>query len=235
MRLKRVGAGLHVCAGVVLVALLFYPVRSGLIKLIMVASAATVLIGLCFWIRKPVVRFLALGVLLAAGLAVLFLPGRSVPTSELQRKYVDALRSYEGVSYVWGGEGRLGVDCSGIVRSAWVDSHLRLGMSSASPELIRRAISTWWFDASAKELSAGFSGRTRQLHSAKSIRVNQDQGLQPGDVAVVAQGVHALAYLGDHTWIEADPGAKKVIVIKTSDANPWLDSSAIFVRWRALD
>ena len=56
-----------------------------------------------------------------------------------------------------------------------------------------------------------------------------------GDFAIVARGVHALAYLGDHTWIEADPGAGKVIVVRTSDKNTWLDSSAVFVRWRDLD
>src|SRR5207253_6882972 len=105
------------------------------------------------------------------------------------------------------------------------DSQLRLGSKTGNPRLIRSAMSAWWFDASAKELSLGFGGRTRKLHTAKSIRANRDEQLSPGDFAIIARGVHALAYLGDHSWIEADPGIGKVIIIPTNDKNSANSSS----------
>ena len=235
MHLRRILAGTHFCLGALLIALLVYPIRSGGIRLLIVCSASAFLIGLSMWIRNRRVRWGFLGILLLTGLAIAFLPGKSVDQTRLRAEYVGALRRYEGDRYVWGGENGRGVDCSGIVRAAWIDSQFRLGIKTGNPRLIRGAMSAWWFDASAKELCLGFGGRTRELHTAKSIRANRDEQLSPGDFAIIAHGVHALAYLGDHTWIEADPGIGKVIIIPTNDKNPWLDSSAVFIRWRALE
>jgi len=234
MSLRRVTPVLYACCAVLLVGLITYPVRSGPVRLLIVLAGAVVIFGGLFFFKNKFVRWAGVSIILV-GFALLFLPGRSLSGQELQSAYVQALRRYEATRYVWGGENALGVDCSGIVRAAWFDTQMRLGIKSANPLLLRRALTTWWFDASARELAAGHSGRTRVLHSAHSIRANQDAGLFPGDFAIVARGVHALAYLGDHTWIEADPGTRKVIVIKTSDASAWLDSSAVFVRWAELD
>jgi hypothetical protein len=235
MRLRRILAGLHFCLGALLFALLVFPIRSGMIRLLIAVSAGVFLVGLSMWVRNLRVRYGFLGILLLAGLAIAFLPAKSVDQARLRVHYVDALRRYEGDRYVWGGENGRGVDCSGIVRAAWIDSQWRLGIKTGNPQLIREAVSAWWSDASAKELSLGFGGRTRELHTAKSIRAHGDEKLSPGDFAIVAHGVHALAYLGDHAWIEADPGIGKVIVIPTNDKNAWLDSPAVFIRWRALE
>jgi hypothetical protein len=235
MRSKRIGAGLYFCSVALLLALLIFPIRSGLVRLLIVSSAAAVLIGPVIWIRNARLRFALPGVLLLTILAIALLPGKQGNPAELRTQFVKALRRYEGNRYVWGGENGRGVDCSGIVRAAWIDAQFRLGIKTTNPRFLRNALSVWWHDASAKELSLGFSGRTRELHSANSIRANGDAQLLPGDFAIVARGVHALAYLGEHTWIEADPGLRKVIVIPTSGSNPWLDSTAVFVRWRELD
>jgi hypothetical protein len=221
--------------GALFIALLVYPIRSGVVRMLIICSASVIVIGLSMWIRNLRVRGGVWGGLLLTSLAIAFLPGKSVDQARLREEYVSALRCYDGDRYVWGGENGRGVDCSGIVRAAWIDAQFRSGIETGNLRLIRRAMSAWWFDASAKELSLGFGGRTRELHTAKSIRANGDEQLAPGDFAIVARGVHALAYLGDHTWIEADPGIGKVVIIATTDKNPWLDSPAVFVRWRALE
>lgn len=226
---------MHVSAALIWVALIIYPIRSGPIKLLMLSSAIAAWGGLFLWIRNRKLRWALAMALSSAALSVAFIPDRPPPISKLRSEYVNALRAYEGTRYVWGGESWMGVDCSGIVRSAWIKAHLRVGITSVRPDLFRRALTLWWFDSSAKELALGYGGRTRTVHEAKSIQAQRDDGLQPGDIAVVGRGTHALAYLGKHTWIEADPGVQKVIVLKTSDGNPWLVSSAVFVRWRALD
>jgi hypothetical protein len=232
---KRVMVVLYACCAALLIGLLLFPVRSGAIRLLIIASAVVAIFGAPLFLRSNSARIVVLSMMALACGAITFLPGRSPSVEQLRPAFVEALRRYEGDRYVWGGENARGVDCSGIVRAAWFDAHMRLGLGSANPQLVRDALSIWWFDASAKELSAGYGGRTRALHSARSIRANNDEGLLPGDFAIVARGVHALAYLGNQTWIEADPGARKVIVIKTSDANAWLDSSAVFVRWTELN
>jgi energy-coupling factor transporter transmembrane protein EcfT len=235
MRPKRIWVGLYFCCVALLLALLVFPIRSGLVRLLIVFSGAVVLFGAFVWIRTLRLRFALAGVLILIILAIALLPGKQGNPTELRTEFVRALRRYKGNRYIWGGENGRGVDCSGIVRTAWIDAQLRSGIKTANPRLLRNAVSAWWHDASAKELSLGYSGRTRELHAAKSIRANEDARLLPGDFAIVARGVHALAYLGEHTWIEADPGLGKVIVIQTSDPNSWLDSSAVFVRWRDLD
>ena len=234
-RYWKILAALHVCALVALIALLADPIRSGLIKLLIVALSVGVSAGLIFWIRKKSVRLICLVAVLLVAAVVTFKPVQPKPPEQVRSDYVEALRRYEGVRYVWGGETKRGVDCSGIVRAAWVDSQLRLGAKSASATPIRNAFATWWFDASAKELGAGYRARTVELHQSKSIRANQDRALSPGDFAIVANGTHALAYLGNHEWIQADPSAQKVIIVSTTNRNTWLDAPAVFMRWSALE
>lgn len=141
MRLRRILAGIHFCLGALLIVLLIYPIRSGGIRLLIVFRASAFLIGLSMWIRNWRVRCGFLGILLLTGLAIAFLPGKSVDQTRLRAQYVDALRRYEGHGYVWGGENGRGVDCSGIVRAAWIDSQLRLGIKTGNPRLIRGATS----------------------------------------------------------------------------------------------
>src|SRR5687767_2770795 len=205
MRAKRILVALYFCSIVLLIALLVFPIRSGLIRLLIVGSAAAVFAGAAIWVRPWRVKCLLLGGLALAIGAVALLPARPIDAGQLRNQYVQALRSYDGTRYVWGGENQLGIDCSGIVRAAWVDCQFRLGIKTANPQLLRSAFEAWWFDSSARNLSSGYSGRTRELHSGKSVRANEDRGLLPGDFALVANGVHALAYLRDQKWIEADP------------------------------
>ena len=67
------------------------------------------------------------------------------------------------------------------------------------------------------------------------VRVINTGVLLPGDLAVVGNGAHVMAYLGDNQWIEADPGKRLVIKLHVSDKNPWLDSKPLVVRWAALN
>ena len=44
-------------------------------------------------------------------------------------------------------------------------------------------------------------------------------------------GVHVLAYIGNKTWIEADPN----IEVKTPARNAWFNMPVHVMRWRALE
>src|SRR5580658_7227415 len=62
-----------------------------------------------FPIRTGITRHLTV-------LLVAVCPGKPYDVHALRIAYVDRLRAYVGVKYVWGGENMLGVDCSGLVR-----------------------------------------------------------------------------------------------------------------------
>jgi hypothetical protein len=72
--------------------------------------------------------------------------------------------------------------------------------------------------------------------SAASIDRLDLSTLQPGDLAVTEDGIHVLAFLGDRRWIEADPEAGGVAVVRVpASANAWFETPVRLMRWRILD
>jgi hypothetical protein len=55
-------------------------------------------------------------------------------------------------------------------------------------------------------------------------------------LAVTADGVHVLAYLGQGQWIQADPGVHRVIIEHaTTSRSSWFDARVKVRRWKVLD
>ena len=136
--------------------------------------------------------------------------------------------------YEWGGEGRGGIDCSGLPRKALLDATLERGLATANPTLLRRAVGLWWNDLSARAIGARHRKSTVSVTSGEAIRSMDVAPLSPGDLAVTTDGVHLLAYLGDDRWIQADPLAGEVITVGSDDDNSWLRKPVNIVRWRVL-
>jgi hypothetical protein len=76
---------------------------------------------------------------------------------------------------------------------------------------------------------------TRRLFTASSINALDLAKILPGDFAVTVGGVHTLAYLGDKTWIEADPNVKRVVKFSIPAMSPWFDQPVYIVRWHELE
>ncbi|MBD2295408.1 C40 family peptidase [Anabaena sphaerica FACHB-251] len=134
------------------------------------------------------------------------------------------MNSFLGTNYLWGGENKLGIDCSGLVRQGLVGANLKYGLLSLNPQLIREGISIWFFDASAEALASEYRNKTKVIMKANSINELDHEKIQPGDIAVTQDGTHTLAYIGNQTWIEADPNYLKVIQLQVSDKNnPWFN------------
>ncbi len=91
------------------------PVNSTSTRLLLLAAVVVSWSGLVFlsWKYRPI----RLAVLALSAIAVvpLLLPGRSLDREGLRTDYLDALHSYEGCPYHWGGESRRGIvrDCPG--------------------------------------------------------------------------------------------------------------------------
>ena len=123
---------------------------------------------------------------------------------------------------------------SGLVRKGLVWGQLWHGLRTLNGKPIRDAVALWWNDCSALALRDGHRGWTVELFRQASVGATDHARLRPGDLAVTAGGSHVMAYLGQRTWIEADPGAGQVIEVVLPTENPWFKTPVVFVRWKWL-
>jgi hypothetical protein len=222
-----------VCAAVVGVAL--YPIRHTSLRMALVGGVFGLWAGalFLFWDRL-LARLLCLLVAVAASV-LLLLPTRSIDTDALRTEYVRALQSYQGTPYVWGGETKLGIDCSGLVRAGMIDAEAREAIRAQNFVLLRKAASLWWNDFSAEAMADEYQGRTRKVGEFASLNETDYRQLLPGDLAVTSGKQHVLAYIGDKTWIEADPQAMKVVSVKAPSQDGWFVQQVQVMRWRILE
>jgi hypothetical protein len=166
----------------------------------------------------------------------LICPGRNYATETLRTAYVASLRSFEGTRYIWGGENKRGIDCSGLVRAGLVKATFQQGLLTLNPGLVRYSLSLWWHDSSAEALGEEYRHQTKRFMTMASINGLDQSKILPGDIAVTVSGVHVLAYLGNREWIEADPHFGRVVVVKTpATKNPWFEESVHILRWKQLE
>lgn len=164
------------------------------------------------------------------------LPGKPFDQPELRAHYVDAMRGFEGTRYLWGGEGRKGIDCSGLPRRALRKSLLEDGWSHGNGSAFREWARQWWFDTSAKAMGEGYRGFTRPISVEGKLKELDFNRLKPGDLAVTRSGVHVMIYVGNGNWIQADPKPGKVVISQpSSDPSVWFDMEVSVHRWTVLE
>lgn len=212
-----------------------YPVSYGLTRLFLVVAVPVLLVGSVFILRNRKILRLFPIVILAIVAIALILPGRSQDPEGLRKLYIDSLRSYEGTTYVWGGENSFGIDCSGLVRKGLINAHMRQGLTGLNPSGLRNALKLWWYDCTAEALKDGYRSWTRQLFTANSVNEIDHDRLTAGDLAVTSNGVHVMVYLSNNQWLEADPGVSKVITVEVPTDNDWFKVPVSIVRWKALE
>ena len=183
---------------------------------------------------RPGLRLLVAAAPLAAILPFA-LPGKPLPSGELRAAYLSGMRSFDGTRYLWGGEGRLGIDCSGLPRRALRDALWAEGWKHANGRAFRMWLDLWCHDSSARAMSRGYRGRTRPLHQAGPLWELADRPILPGDLAIRTDGVHVVVYLGDGEWIEADPTWGRVHIWRAQASDgPWYEPMTLH-RWVSLD
>ena len=220
------------------IALTLWPVTYRSTRAAQIILFVGIVLGSAALWRK---RWLRVGIGASAVLLVAmgFWPGRSADSRSLRNRYSHELTSYIDVRYVWGGENRIGIDCSGLVRRAWIHALWKEGLFTVNPGLIREAANLWWNDASARALASQHRQQTRFVVEVEALTPSNPSPLLPGDLAVTMDGIHVLAYLGSNKWIEADPDLGRVVLLPTAtpsdDSNVWLKVPVRVVRWTLLD
>ena len=220
----------------VIICLIFsFPVACWTTRLLLLICVVSLWLWGAFLLRRRRAWVAAVLVSGVVALVWLCLPGRPGDDDALRSTYVQCLKDYTGTRYVWGGENRLGIDCSGLVRRGFINANAKMGLRTFNPELVRTSLSLWWHDCSARALRDGYRGLTTRILSAPSINSIDHDAILAGDLAVTANGVHVLAYLGGNLWIEADPIAKRVITVEVPSSNAWFTMPVQLVRWSRMN
>jgi hypothetical protein len=227
-------AGWFWLAAAIFVPVSLFVTRAGSLALIGLLYAGT----LALWWRVRWLRWslLALGALVTA---FFFLPGREdYDRFALRAEVARCVEHYEGVRYAWGGENRLGVDCSGLVRRGIIEGLAWQGLATVNPHLLRLSAAIWWRDLSTREMAGGNIKSLRKVCDAPTLDGLKDKNLHMGDFAVTQDGAYVLAYVGEHTWMEADPepGKMKVVRLRLGrDKSAWFQTPVTVLRWRCLE
>lgn len=216
--------------------LVFSPVSSGTTRGFSLVLLAAVYFGaLALVWRWKWARWALIAILVAAAV-FLVLPGRDkTDPHALRMAYVQSLLRYRGAPYVHGGESWKGADSSGLVRRGLIESAFARGLRTLDPGLVRGALTLWWHDASARALVEWQRDIADHLFDAPSLNALDPRHILPGDIAVMANGAHILAYLGDRTWVQADPNVGRIVTVTIpADGNPWFVQPVRLFRWQLL-
>jgi hypothetical protein len=232
---RRVFVGTWLAAFPLLLVLWYYPVVTHRLRVETLIVALFILGGALIMVWKYCkVRWLVMGLYVAVAIFLIF-PGRQVNRAELRDAYGEAMKSYEGTRYVWGGESCTGIDCSGLIRKGWEDALMHEGILTFNSSLIRESNWLYWNDTTAKVMGEGYLGRTVPVATCSSLNTLDYTLVQPGDLAVTEDGSHIVAYLGNKTWIAADPGVGRVTTFTVPEKhNGYFWMPMQIVRWKIL-
>ena len=225
----------------VLIFAWLWPVNNGVTRRLIVLGAWGVFIEILsgaywLWQKKSKWCFVLIPVLIGL-LTWVFVPALHYTPlfDKLQDSYVAELRSYDGTRYLWGGESRFGIDCSGLPRKAIRNALLKTGLKEMNRDFLFLALKNWWFDTSAKALAQGYRDYCFPLNLAGTVASAPEKALKPGDLAITDDGVHVMVYLAPDEWISADPGQGKVVIEHPSESkNPWFVRPVHFYRFSLL-
>ena len=155
----------------------------------------------------------------------------------LREVYYKRLHAFIGTPFAPGGETNVGIDCSGLARTALWQAMGREGIKEANPRLLGEKLwSFWWHDVSAGDIDEDKYGYTRVIGHASKLAGYDTSLLEIGDMAV-ASGTHVMVYYGKGQWIEASPHDGKVVVNKApaSSKRGYFQVPVRLIRWRIFD
>lgn len=212
-----------------------YPIASKPVHVTQLVIYLAAYVWLVVILRKRRTAIIGLIFLPVIVLGMYFAPAKPIESAELKNLYMRNLSRYQGTLYIWGGENRIGIDCSGLPRKSLRLAYLELGVKTFNGACVREYVRQWWHDASAKALSQGYRGYAVSLGMEGKVSTVDDSKLEPGDLAITKSGVHVMVYFGTGKWIQADPEMLRVVILDgRTSSNRWFSAPVKFYRWSAF-
>lgn len=219
-----------------IIAMVVWPFHDAVLRYGLPLSLAVCWVAsLSYAWRWKAARF-SLWILPVLAAAPFFLPSKPMDPAKLHDRYISALRRLEGTPYLWGGESRWGIDCSGLPRRALRNALRETGVRTANGAAFREWGRQWWFDSSAKALGENYRGFTRPLGVAGKLEDLDTSSLSAGDLAVTDDGKHVMVFMEADKWIQANPVTWKVDIGRpVPDENVWFNARVTVHRWMVLE
>lgn len=207
----------------------FLAVVNNMVRLAVVAAVVFAVVGLALLaVQFKPLRVVVALVVVAFVIVVVAPIGADGPT--LQQQMVKEIVRYDGVPYEWGGESLVGIDCSGLPRSARRSAAVTLALQKVDPGLLRFAALDWLVDVPARGFLEGRG--TVRVAAADRAALLPPEALVPGNLIATADGSHVMVVLDATHLIEADPLPNKVIIAPIDDLkNPWMTTKVVAVRF----
>ncbi len=220
---------LLVCGIIAIICVVIQPIHSRPI-LLLLAALWFVVIGSSVALMKNYKQKVLACICVLLPLLPLVNQGEVNP-KDLTHMYVENLKSSSGIEYVWGGEGWMGLDCSGLPRRSMIKALFKYTYLKFNGQALIACFDLWINDASAKEFLNGYGGRV--VVDGTRYKINSVRSdVKAGDIAVTYGGVHVMAYLDKQTIIQAEPERSKVVIDKIPCDNSWYDADVCLIRWK---
>lgn len=219
---------LFIITFLILVVALIQPLHSKRVCLTILFTSLNAIVLLFFLIKKRVL-YCAFGFAIFL-FAIPWVAQRKIEEKTINEMYVKELTFYVNTNYVWGGEGFLGIDCSGLPRSAMIKALYKYGIYYFNGKALTYATNLWWNDASAKEMLSGYKGKL-QVEEAEYTINSAPPNRQAGDLAITATGLHVMVYLDNKTIIQSDPVREKVVIDNLPSSSMWYEQKVKCAKW----
>ncbi|HAN09867.1 MAG TPA: hypothetical protein DCP90_04555 [Clostridiales bacterium] len=160
-----------------------------------------------------------------------------IVSDELIRlSYIENLKNYENTNYMSGGENRIGIDSSGLIRRPMIDTFIEMGFKTKNMQYIRMALSIWMDDYAISDIYNNYKGMYIDILKFCSICEITDKNIKSGDILIYDNYSQVYIYLGNNEWIEVNPHDKKTIIVSAIPALSIMrEISGKVVRWKVLE
>lgn len=203
--------------------MLLQPIRTTAVRICILEAYFLSYLIFLFWVwKKSLFRYLSISLLFISILALVLTTKDKAPN---RIYFIEALKAYKDTVYVWGGENKSGIDCSGLIRMSMRDAYIK-------ENLWGNAFLIWFFDVAARDFKNKYTKILINYGQYNSIRKIPDNELIPGSIVVTANGIHTFAYLGDHLWVQASPNDNKVTIKNSEENDPYFNDQILIYKFK---